>query len=314
MSLRIVIIGTGFGENAMAPVYRSLGCEVEVVSPRDGAAIAAAIKAGCHLVSVHSPPFMHLEHVRLAVDNGRHVLCDKPFGRNAVEAQQMLQLASDARVLHFLNFEFRCDPLRAKMKSLLEEGAIGRPLHYASAMYMSRGGKVPHGWLFERDKGGGWIGAYASHEVDTLRWLFGEVESVDSRMRIDVKARASRTDPRASCEATAEDAVTALLGVAGGVAAVIDTAFASAVDLPGQVTVLGSDGAMRLEHNRALTLMRSGQEPELFHPPDNSNALIPALEAWLARVCAAVESGKPLAPDFSDGLACARVLDAMRDS
>ena len=53
-------------------------------------------------------------------------------------------------------------------------------------------------------------------------------------------------------------------------------AFSSAVDLPGQITLLGSEGAMRLEHNRALTLMRPGQEPKVFHPPESKNALITA--------------------------------------
>jgi hypothetical protein len=66
MSLRIVVVGTGFGKRTVAPIYQSLGCEVEIVSPHDAKAVQAAIETPCDLVSIHSPPFLHLEHVRLA--------------------------------------------------------------------------------------------------------------------------------------------------------------------------------------------------------------------------------------------------------
>ena len=87
--MRVLVIGTGFGRQAMAPVYRGLGFDVEVVSPRDESALHRALNAGVDLVSVHSPPFLHRQHVTAAVDRGYPVLCDKPFGRNADEARAM---------------------------------------------------------------------------------------------------------------------------------------------------------------------------------------------------------------------------------
>jgi predicted dehydrogenase len=50
------------------------------VSPRDAAAVAKLCARGdVDLVSVHSPPFLHLDHVRRAIDGSHAVLCDKPF-------------------------------------------------------------------------------------------------------------------------------------------------------------------------------------------------------------------------------------------
>ena len=313
MGLKVVVIGTGFGRRAVAPAYESLGCEVAVVSPRDVAGVSRAVAAPCDLVSIHSPPFLHLEHVRLAVRHGRHVLCDKPFGRDAAEAREMLELATAAGVLHFLNFEFRCDPLRKQLKQLLDGGAIGKPLHASCAMFTSIGRKAPHGWLFEKDKGGGWIGAFASHQVDLLHWLFGDIETVSCLSRIDVMARPGREDVGGPLhDATAEDALTAWFRMKNGVTASIDTAYSAAVDMPAQIILYGSEGVVQLTHNAELLLMRPDQEPERFPVTACKNPLGLAQERWLAKVCDAVTAKQQIAPDFNTGLACAGILDAMR--
>src|SRR5262247_3788521 len=126
--MRVGVIGRGFGAKVVAPAFASTdGCEVvDVVSPRDEAAVAAlCARRDVDLVSIHSPPFLHAEHVRLAVRAGHAVLCDKPFGRNAAEASGMCKLASDAGVIGLLNFENRYDAARKRVRALVEEGAIG---------------------------------------------------------------------------------------------------------------------------------------------------------------------------------------------
>src|SRR4051812_12009885 len=115
MAFRSVVIGTGFGSRVVAGCYAEAGMTGNVVSPRDPAAVRAACAENVDLVSVHSPPFMHAEHVNLALDHGRNVLCDKPFGRSAREAEQMLARAREKGVIHLLMFEFRCDPARSRV-------------------------------------------------------------------------------------------------------------------------------------------------------------------------------------------------------
>ncbi len=310
--MKVVVIGTGFGRRTVAPACEALGCEVELVSPHNPQAIAGAVAAPCDLVCVHSPPFLHLEHVGLAVAHGRAVLCDKPFGRNAAEARAMLELVTAAGVPHFLNFEFRCDPLRQQMKQLLDDGAIGSPQHMTCSMFMSSGRRAPHGWLFEREKGGGWIGAFASHHVDLLHWLFGEIDTVGCLPRTDVTARPDRDDNTRLHDATAEDALTAWFRMKNGATSSLDTACSSAVDLPSQISLFGSEGVLQLSHNTGLVLMRPQQEPQTFAAASDVNPVQHAQQQWLARVFQALESGQRITPDFGTGLACAGVLDSMR--
>lgn len=165
------VIGTGFGKHAAAPAYRSLGFDVEVVSPRDGDAVKRVLASDADLVSVHSPPFMHLDHVTGAIEQRHAVLCDKPFGRNADEATEMRDRAREAGVLRFLNFEFRCNESWPKVKQLAHAGGIGTPAHLNWTFFGNalRGRKC--GWINDGDLGGGWIGAYGvavAAEMDRL--------------------------------------------------------------------------------------------------------------------------------------------------
>jgi predicted dehydrogenase len=312
MTFKVVVVGTGFGDQLVAPAFRDAGCEVAIVSPRDAAAVRAAIEGPCDIVSVHSPPFMHLEHVRLAAEAGRHVLCDKPFGRNAAEAGEMLRLAEQAGVRHFLNFEFRSDLLRLKLQSLLDEGAIGAPAHVSWVMHTARGRDRRHGWLFEAETGGGWIGAFGSHAIDALRWLFGEVAEVQCRTRTEVGERRERGGDRMMA-CTAEDAFTAWFHMDSGVTAALDTAFAASVDIPDQISVFGDAGVLQARGGRELSLLRRGREPErhVFREGETDPHL-PAMRFWAAKVCQAVAERRQIAPSFKEGVACAEVMDRLR--
>ena len=170
--MKVAVNGTGFGKHAAAPGYRTMGFDVEVVSPRDGDAVKRALASDADLISVHSPPFMHLDHVTGAIEQGHAVLCDKPFGRNADEATEMRDRACEAGVLHFLNFEFRRNEAWAKVKQLAHAGSISTPGHLNWTFFGTglRGRK--YGWIDDGDLGGGWIGAYGvavAAAMDRLR-------------------------------------------------------------------------------------------------------------------------------------------------
>ncbi|MAR92040.1 MAG: oxidoreductase [Pseudomonadales bacterium] len=313
MTHKVVVIGTGFGEQAVAPAYRAAGFEVTVVSPRDSNAVTHAIQAPCDLVSIHSPPFLHLEHVTLAARHGRAVLCDKPFGRNGQDAWAMLELVEQAKVRHFLNFEFRCDPLRERVKALLEGGAIGTPLHMNYTMFLSRGRQLPHGWLFQREQGGGWIGAFVSHVVDMLHWWFGDVESLSCCSRIDWPQHRGRDSGDARLyKATAEDAVSAWFRLSNGTTVMLDTGFSAAVNLPPQITILGTEGCIRFGQGPGLELQRAGAEPEEIPVAMEGNPVAVSLQRWFSQVGEAIKNDQQIAPDFNTGLSCARVLDQLR--
>ncbi len=311
--VRIAVIGAGFGARVVAGVYRDEGMEVEVVSPRDPAAVRAAIAEPVDLVSVHSPPFLHAEHVGWALEHGRDVLCDKPFGRSVAESQAMLTAAETAGVLHFLNCEFRREPARVALRDVVERGRIGAPVHLHWTAFTS-GSRRPlrrYGWLFDREAGGGWIGAFGSHAIDTVRWLMGEIVGVSGGCRIDISERPDADGTMHRC--TAEDAFTAHLRLAGGATATIDTAFAAPVNVMPRITVFGTDGVAELVGATELRVRRPGEADDvLTFAPFDGDPHLPAMRPWIADVREAVETRTQITPSFADGVACAQVMDLLR--
>jgi predicted dehydrogenase len=312
------VIGRGFGQNVVAPVFAETeGCTlVDVVSPRDD----DAVRALCHhsdvdLVAVHSPPFLHQEHVTTALAAGKAVLCDKPFGTSTADAEAMEQAARDADAVALLNFEFRHHPGRIALRSLLQEGAVGTVEHVQWTVF-GAGFRVPlrpYGWLFDRERGGGWIGAWGSHVIDFLHWTFGELVDVSARLRTDITERPDADGTMHRC--TAEDGFTALLSTRDGTSITIDTSFVAVKNSPPRVVVLGSEGTLESIADGKITRRdaEGTQEVFSFDPPREDPHLVP-MRAWAQVVRDAVNDGA--VPDgeatFVDGVACARVMDALR--
>jgi predicted dehydrogenase len=330
--MRVGIIGAGFGQYAVAPVYASIGCQVEIASPRDGDAVARLLASSPDLVSVHSPPFRHRAHVMQALERKLNVLCDKPFGLSRAEGLEMRDQAKAQGVLHFLNCEYRYMPSRARMKAMIQAGEIGAIEHVSIQLFSNAQRGRTHGWLNDAALGGGWIGAYGSHVIDTLRWLFdSEIVQCGGVSRIEIPRRPDAEG--GSREATAEDAFSAWFLMANGKAATLDTAFSASTPLPVRTLVLGGEGSLELVGDTHLILRRAMPEdptmsrPERIRrsvlamagevvfeqPPPPGESHEPALRPWFERVKEAVTSGRQITPSFDDGAACADVMDMLRE-
>jgi predicted dehydrogenase len=311
--MRASVIGTGFGSSVVARIYQQLGIDVDVVSPREPKRVRAACAAPVDLVSVHSPPFLHRQHVLWALESGRNVLCDKPFGKSAAEAREMLDAATAAGVVHLANFEFRHDAARRQIKAWIDNGAIGTPRHVHWSR-LSSGSRTPlkqHGWLFDQDSGGGWIGAYGSHVIDTLRWWVGEIDDVAGVRRIDMPLRPDADGVPRAC--TAEDAFSASFTFANGATATVDTAFAAAVEGPQQLQVLGSDGVIVLNGTTELTLRRAAEHDEkITFPQFRGDVHEPSFTKWAELIRDAIREGQQIQPSFQDAVACAQIMDKLK--
>lgn len=310
--MKVLIIGTGFGQQVMAPAYVRNGASVQVVSPRDVQAVDQAIGAGADLVSIHSPPFMHRRHVMMAFDRGLAVLCDKPFGANAAEAGEMRDRARELGLPNFLNFELRWQPARLRAKQLLDAGVIGDLGHVHWSMFGNALREQRYGWLFDAERAGGWLGAYGAHVIDAVCWWAdAEVTQCGGMSRTEIPVRTDATGAAHPC--TAEDAFSIWAVMRNGVTLNFDSAYSTSVTVPERAMLLGSEGALELLNDRELVLHRRDAPQEaismLEHGPDHYAA---ALDPWLGEVLDALQTGRHLTPDFEDGVANTQVLDQLR--
>lgn len=312
--MKAAIIGTGFGARVVAPIYRKAGIEVaDVVSPRDDAAVRRMCGAAVDFVSIHSPPFLHRDHVLLALRHGRNVVCDKPFGRNAKEAREMLDAATSAGVVHLLNFEFRQEEQRRQAKALIEEGAIGELRHIHWTAFLSASRRMRYGWLWNRELGGGWIGAFGSHAIDAMRWWGGEIATAAGICRSELPKRPDANGVDQIC--TGEDSFSACFTFASGATAVLDTSYAAAVTRMPEIRIFGSDGVLILNGSTELSLKRADKADRQFEfPAWQGDPHEPALGRWASMISSAIREKRQIEPSFRDGLACAEIMDKLRSN
>lgn len=79
------------------------------------------------LIYIATPHSHHYEQAKLCLRYGKHVLCEKAFTANAKQAEEILRLAEEKRLLLTEAIWTRFLPMSAKINEIIKSGAIGRP-------------------------------------------------------------------------------------------------------------------------------------------------------------------------------------------
>ncbi|MGC9396854.1 MAG: Gfo/Idh/MocA family protein, partial [Anaerolineae bacterium] len=146
-----------------------------------------------HLFDNGAPNNMHAEPSIAAAQAGKHLLCEKPLGRNPEESKAMWEAAEKAGVKHMVAFNYRFVPAIRQARELIESGALGRIYHYR-AIYLQEW-IMPHYdtpmiWrLNKAEAGAGALGDLGAHIIDLGRFLVGEIDSVSAMTRTFIPER-----------------------------------------------------------------------------------------------------------------------------
>src|SRR5688500_17045176 len=92
-----------------------------------------------------------------------------------------------AGVVHLLGCEFRFDTRQALFKRTVQSRALGDPTSVLFLLELpliaDHAAEVP-GWWEDAGEGGGWLGAFGSHQVDQIRDALGEFEAVSASLPV----------------------------------------------------------------------------------------------------------------------------------
>lgn len=145
-----------------------------------------------HAVSVTAPNFLHREIGTAVVEAGKHLWIEKPVGLTVADALAVARAAAANSVQTAVGFNYRNAPAVAAARELIANGELGEITH-ARCYFLSDYAAHPDGalsWRFQRARGGnGVLGDLASHGVDLVRYLLGEVESVIADTAIFIPER-----------------------------------------------------------------------------------------------------------------------------
>jgi predicted dehydrogenase len=135
---------------------------------------AIAVDADAVLIAT---PHDRLAPIALAaVEAGRHVLVEKPAGRNPADVAPLLAAAKKNKRIVKVGFNHRFHPAIMRAKKLADDGAIG-PLLFIRGRY-GHGGRIGYEneWRFDKEiSGGGELIDQGSHLIDLSRWFLGDL-------------------------------------------------------------------------------------------------------------------------------------------
>jgi predicted dehydrogenase len=269
------------------------------------------------------PNALHAEPTIAAAEAGKHVVCEKPLGRDADESFEIWRRVAATGVVHMCAFNYRFVPAVRLARELIDAGELGEIRHFRGRYLQDWGDTTEQVWRFERDAAGsGALGDLGAHVVDLARYLVGEIEAVGGFVRTFVPGR------------EVDDAVEATVEFAGGAVGTLEaTRLALGRRNAFQWEINGTKGSLAFDMERLneLQVFRAdGDRARGIKTVLVSEADHPFWEHWwppghiigwgdtfvheLHHVLAAIAGEGEVAPHgatFEDGYRAAEVCDAI---
>ena len=128
-----------------------------------------------NLVVVATPDALHHEAVIACARNGKHVVCEKPVGLNAIEAREMWHAYRDAKLGHYVPFWTRYVDVFTRARKIVAGGELGAIKAVIYRWHNPRPAAMPFTWRDDATlSAAGSIADVGSHAYDTVRWILGQ--------------------------------------------------------------------------------------------------------------------------------------------
>jgi myo-inositol 2-dehydrogenase/D-chiro-inositol 1-dehydrogenase len=197
MTLRYGLIGFGrFGRLHAGAIERAPGAALAAIGTASEASAAAAAKAhpearvscdwrelvrdpALDVIDVVAPNHLHAEITIAALEAGKHVLLEKPMATTAADCRRIVETVERTGRLLSVGFELRLSVQWGRIKSLIEEGRVGRPRYVNIALFRHPYREGASGWRYAADRVGSWILEEPVHFYDfAMWWLAGQGDPV----------------------------------------------------------------------------------------------------------------------------------------
>lgn len=127
-------------------------------------------------VSICSPNYLHDAHIRLALRNQAHAICEKPIVLNPWNVDALSEIEHETGQRIYTILQLRLHPSIIALKKKIEEGPENKIYDIDLSYITSRGKWYFISWKGDIEKSGGVATNIGVHFFDMLSWIFGEVE------------------------------------------------------------------------------------------------------------------------------------------
>jgi len=203
------------------------------------------------MIVIGAPNSLHCEIALKAAKAGKHMVVEKPLCMNLAEADLMIDTCKKANVKLMYAEELCFTPKYVRLKALLDEGALGRPVLLKQSEKHD-GPHADHFWDVEKS-GGGVTMDMGCHAIEFFRWLNGRkpIKSVYAQMTTSVHKDKTIGDDNAII----------ILEFENGVIAVAEESWTKLGGMDDRAEIHGSEGvayADVLQGNSIQTYSKKG--------------------------------------------------------
>lgn len=191
--LRIGILGLGEGRSTMSAALQSNKIELKMICDANEALCRQRCKEfdyphyttkyadmleddSIDAIAIYTPDHLHAEHVMLALQHNKHVVCTKPFIDDLGRAKELIALQQQVNKKVFVGQSSRFFEPYKKQRADFEQGVIGELITIESHY------NADHRWFLEKkwalEDSFKWLYGGLSHPVDFIRWYMPDIEEV----------------------------------------------------------------------------------------------------------------------------------------
>ena len=146
-----------------------------------------ALKFSPNLIIISNPTSRHVETALKFTDINSKIFIEKPLSNNLTNIDKLVRIWRKEKLFISIGYNLRYLPSLIYFKKIIEKNSMGKLYHF----YSSVGYFLPD-WRKNKDyrttvsaskRLGGGVLLELSHEIDYIRWIFGEINSIYSKIR-----------------------------------------------------------------------------------------------------------------------------------
>lgn len=276
---RFEIVGGVFGSDIDQSLSfgERLGVDLTRVYPSVPALIESERRLAederMEVISILTPNFLHFSNAKLLLENGFHVICEKPVTTTLQEAQELASIQELSNKVFAVTYTYTGYPMVRQMKYMIDEGAVGKVQKIDAQYFQGWINPIIHDpekrnstWRLQPEKSGisCCIGDIGTHAFDMVEYVSGlRVEQVLSDLNYVYPDNPMDVD--GSILIRCED------GTKGCIRA---SQIATGEENSFVVKIYGDKGALwwDQENPNCLHLLKEGQPAQLLKPGNAYNS------------------------------------------
>ena len=272
----------------------------------------------CTWNSAHAPCTI------MALDAGKHVLCEKPMAMNVEEAEAMKAAAERNGRLLMIGFIRRFGRDCDIVADMIRSGNLGE-VYYAKTVNLRRNGN-PGGWFGEKARsGGGPLIDLGVHSIDLVRYLLGKPRAV-SVYGVTYTKLGSRPDiktPKFYVSASAtdhdicdcEDLASVLIRFENGAALSVEMSFSLNIGKEeNSIQLFGTKGGVRMADDVQLFSQLNGYLSNVSLEGQTGLDMGSGFRSEIAHFLHCIQTGEPCRNSADDGIELMKILTASYES